>query len=109
MNKLHAVLRQRGTPVPLGVVDKWARGQELITTHKDRRLRPRRYRNVVVRTIGKLWDADLMEMSKLRFRDNFPIKFVLVCTDAFSRFCYTVPLERKKASDTAEDLLDDAP
>lgn len=61
--------------------------------HKNARVNFRR-RQVILRDIDDLWQADLMDMQSVSKRNN-NCKFILVVIDAFSKFVWALPILRK--------------
>ena len=77
-------------------VKRWLSEQETYTLHKPVRYRFRR-RRVVVGGINHQWQADLVDMSRLK-RYNDGHTFILTVIDVFSKKAWSVPLKNKSAS-----------
>ena len=77
-------------------VKQWLSEQDTYTLHKPVRYRFRR-RRVVVVGINHQWQADLVDMSRLkRYNDNHT--FLLTVIDVFSKKAWSIPLKNKSAS-----------
>ena len=77
-------------------VKRWLSEQDTYTLHKPVRYRFRR-RRVVVGGINHQWQADLVDMSRLK-RYNDEHTFILTVIDVFSKKAWSVPLKNKSAS-----------
>ena len=77
-------------------VKQWLSEQDTYTLHKPVRYRFRR-RRVVVGGINHQWQADLVDMSRLK-RYNDDHTFLLTVIDVFSKKAWSIPLKNKSAS-----------
>ena len=77
-------------------VRQWLSEQDTYTLHKPVRYRFRR-RRVVVGGINHQWQADLVDMSRLK-RYNDDHTFLLIVIDVFSKKAWSIPLKNKSAS-----------
>ena len=77
-------------------VKQWLSEQDTYTLHKPVRYRFRR-RRVVVGGINHQWQADLVDMSRLK-RYNDDHTFLLTVIDVFSKKAWSIPLKNKLAS-----------
>ena len=77
-------------------VKRWLSEQDTYTLHKPVRYRFRR-RRVVVGGINHQWQADLVDMSRLK-RYNDGHTFILTVIDVLSKKAWSVPLKNKSAS-----------
>lgn len=68
--------------------------------HKDVRIHfPRR--NVILRDIDDLWQADLIDMQAFS-KVNAGYKYILVIIDGFSKYAWAVPLKQKNKDDVSK-------
>ena len=86
---------QRVVPAERGV-KRWLSKQDAYTLHKPVRRRFKR-RCVVVGGPNQQWDADLVDMSRLKQVNN-EITFLLTVIDVFSKRAWCVPLKSKSAA-----------
>ena len=77
-------------------VKQWLSEQDTYTLHKPVRYRFRR-RRVVVGAINHQWQADLVDMSRLK-RYNDDHTFLLTVIDVFSKKAWSIALKNKSAS-----------
>jgi len=77
-------------------VKQWLSEQDTYTLHKPVRYRFRR-RRVVVGGINHQWQADLVDMSRLK-RYNDDHTFLLTVIDVISKKAWPIPLKNKSAS-----------
>ena len=81
--------------VPEQKVEQWLSEQDAYTLHKPVRRRFKR-RCVVVGGPNQQWQADLVDMSRLK-KTNDGITFLLTVIDVFSKIAWCVPLKNKSA------------
>ena len=74
-------------------VEEWAQPELSYTLHRPSR-RNFRHGKILTHTIDYLWEADLVDMSKLS-RENKGYKFLLVVIDTFSKVAWVQPLKNK--------------
>ena len=77
------------------VVQRWLSEQVAYILHKPVRTRFKR-RCVIVGGRNQQWQADLVDLSKLK-RDNGGVTFLLTVIDIFSKKAWCVPLKNKSA------------
>ena len=77
-------------------VKQWLSEQDAYTLHKPVRIRFKR-RRVIVGGRNHQWQADLVDLSKLK-KDNDGYVFLLTVIDVFSKRAWCVPLKNKSAS-----------
>ena len=77
-------------------VERWLSTQDAYTLHKPVRRRFKR-RCVVVGGPNQQWQADLVDMSRLKQANN-EITFLLTVIDVFSKRAWCVPLKSKSAA-----------
>ena len=82
--------------VPEQDVERWLLEQDAYTLHKPVRRRFKR-RCVVVGGPNQQWQADLVDMSRLK-KVNDGITFILTVIDVFSKLAWCVPLKNKSAA-----------
>lgn len=87
---------RRVTRVPVKAVKQWLSEQDAYTLHKPVRIRFKR-RRVIVGGRNHQWQADLVDLSKLK-KDNDGYVFLLTVIDVFSKRAWCVPLKNKSAS-----------
>ena len=91
-----------GTKIKTDGIKEWLKGQEAYTLHKTIKRRfPRR--RVIVRGIDDQWQADLLDVSKVK-SDNDGVNFLLTCIDVFSKFAWVVPLKNKSAEEVVAGM-----
>ena len=102
--KLHSVIKREGRyDISFSRIDDWAKSQDIITLHKQARLKPTRYRRVIAPGINHLWDSDLLVLNGERFtRANEGIAYILVTIDVFSRYCRAEPITSKGGKHVCE-------
>ena len=76
-------------------VERWLSTQDAYTFHRPVRRRFKR-RSVVVGGPNQQWQADLVDMSRLK-RPNDETKFLLTVIDVFSKRAWCIPLKSKSA------------
>ena len=91
------VLR-RVTRMPRKMVAEWLSEQDAYTLHKPARRHFKRQR-VIVGGLHQQWQADLVDLSKLK-KDNNGMIFLLTVIDVFSKVAWCVPMKNKSALDT---------
>ena len=84
--------------VPKQDVERWLSKQDAYTLHKPVRRRFKR-RCVVVGGPNQQWQADLVDMSRLK-KVNDGITFILTVIDVFSKLAWCVPLKKNKSAAT---------
>ena len=77
-------------------VERWLSTQDAYTLHKPVRRRFKR-RCVVVGGPNQQWQADLVDMSRLKQANN-EITFLLTVIDVFSKRAWCIPLKGKSAA-----------
>ena len=77
-------------------VERWLSTQDAYTLHKPVRRRFKR-RCVVVGGPNQQWQADLVDMSRLKQANN-EITFLLTVIDVFSKRAWCIPLKSKSAA-----------
>ena len=82
---------RRVTRVPRKIVAEWLWEQDAYTLHKPARRHFKR-RRVIVGGIHQQWQADLVDMSKLK-KDNEGMTFLLTVIDVFSKVAWCVPMK----------------
>ena len=82
--------------VPEQDVERWLSEQDTYTLHKPVRRRFKR-RCVVVGGPNQQWQADLVDMSRLK-KVNDGTTFILTVIDVFSKLAWCVPLKNKSAA-----------
>lgn len=82
-------------PVQRNKFKNWLLKQESYTLHRPKKKKFKRSK-VVVYGIDKLWQADLVDVSKFSKQNN-GIKYLLTIIDVFSKFAWIVPLINKSA------------
>ena len=87
---------RRVTRAPVKAVKQWLSEQDAYTLHKPVRIRFKR-RRVIVGGRNHQWQADLVDLSKLK-KDNDGYVFLLTVIDVFSKRAWCVPLKNKSAS-----------
>ena len=82
----------------------WSKELETYAMHKSARknfCRERIYTN----SIDYLWEIDLVDVSRLKeYNDGY--KFLLVCSDTFSKYVWLRPLKKKTGKATVEAFTD---
>ena len=87
---------RRVTRAPVKAVKQWLSEQDAYTLHKPVRIRFKR-RRVIVGGRNHQWQADLVDLSKLK-KDNDGYVFLLTVIDVFSKRAWCIPLKNKSAS-----------
>ena len=76
-------------------ITKWLQDQDTYTLHKQARKRFKR-RRIVVGGINHLFQADLIDASKIK-DENDEYRYILTCIDVFSKRAWAVPIKTKKS------------
>jgi hypothetical protein len=100
---LYRVLQREGKyDIPLAVIKKWLKGQEIYTLYKHAQRNFKR-RRVIVGGIDSIWDVDLIDFNKPRYvKDNEgKYSYILVAIDILSRKLWLRPLPSKSGADVA--------
>ena len=87
---------RRVTRLPQQVVKEWLSAQDAYTLHKPARRHFKR-RRVIVGGMHQQWQADLVDMSKVK-NDNEGMTFILTVIDVFSKVAWCVPMKNKSAA-----------
>ena len=87
---------RRVTRVPRKIVAEWLSEQDAYTLHKPARRHFKR-RRVIVGGIHQQWQADLVDLTKLK-KDNEGMTFLLTVIDVFSKVAWCVPMKNKSAA-----------
>ena len=87
---------RRVTRLPRKVVQEWLSAQDAYTLHKPARRHFKR-RRVIVSGMHQQWQADLVDMSKVK-KDNEGMAFILTVIDVFSKVAWCVPMKNKSAA-----------
>ena len=91
------------TRVPRKIVAEWLSEQDAYTLHKPARRHFKR-RRVIVGGIHQQWQADLVDLTKLK-TDNEGMIFLLTVIDVFSKVAWCVPMKNKSAASLTAALL----
>ena len=81
-------------------IRQWLQDQEAYSLTRGARRKYTRS-HVVVSGLDSQWDVDLMDMVDLA-KQNYGIKYVLVCVDIFSRYAHCQQINRKQAKDVLQ-------
>ena len=87
---------RRVTRLPEKTVKAWLSAQDTYTLHKPARRHFKR-RQVIVGGMHQQWQADLVDMSKVK-RVNDGMAFLLTMIDVFSKVAWCVPMKNKPAA-----------
>ena len=102
-SKIKKAILDAGLSIKDKQLDKWLRGNESYTKHRDTRKTFKRSK-VITRGLNYLFDVDLMDMSNVS-KENNGITFILVVIDAFSRRLFLEPLPTKSAKDVLKAFM----
>ena len=87
---------RRVTRMPRKMFAEWLSEQDVFTLHKPTRRHFRR-RRVIVSGLRQQWQADLVNLSKLK-KDNNGMTFLLTVIDVFSKVAWCVSMKNKSAA-----------
>ena len=87
---------RRVTRLPRKTVTAWLSAQDVYTLHKPARRHFKR-RRVIVGGMLQQWQADLVDMSKVK-GVNDGMAFLLTMIDVFSKVAWCVPMKNKSAA-----------
>ena len=87
---------RRVTRIPRKKVAEWLSEQDAYTLHKPARRHFKR-RLVIVSGLRQQWQADLVDLSRLK-KHNDLMTFLLTVIDVFSRVAWGVPMKNKSAA-----------
>ena len=87
---------RRVTRVQRKIVAEWLSEQDAYTLHKPARRHFKR-RRVIVGGIHQQWQADLVDLTKLK-KDKDGMTFLLTVIDVFSKVAWCVPMKNKSAA-----------
>ena len=93
---------RRVTRVPRKIVAEWLSEHDAYTIHKPTRRHFKR-RRVIVGGMGQQWQADLIDLTKLK-NDNDGMTFLLTVIDVFSKVAWCVSMKNKSAASLAAAL-----
>ena len=93
---------RRVTRLPQKAVTAWLSAQDAYTLHKPARRHFKR-RQVIVGGMHQQWQADLVDMSKVK-RVNNGMTFLLTVIDVFSKVAWCVPMKNKSAASLVKAL-----
>ena len=80
-----------------GTIKRWLSKQDTYTLHKTPRRRfPRR--KIIVSGIDDQWQADLIDLSRLK-KHNKGYTFILTVIDVFSKVAWAIPLKQKTGAE----------
>ena len=94
---------RRVTRMPRKMVAEWLSEQDAYTLHKPARRHFKR-RRVIVGGLHQQWQADFVDMSKLK-KDNDCMTFLLTVIDVFSKVAWCVPMKSKSAASMVEAFI----
>ena len=97
-NKLWKYVRASGRNITRKNLNDWLSKQDVYTSHHPIIRRFAR-KKVVTRGVDDVWDADLLDMTKLS-KDNDGVSFLGIFIDIFSRFLYVIPMKNKTTKET---------
>ena len=100
-DKLYKTIKEEGRfRITHKKLRKWLSAQETYTLHRPARRNYSR-RRIIVGSIGKQADADLIDIRSLsKFNDNY--SFILLYIDIFSKYIWTQPLKTKSGAEVVE-------
>ena len=87
---------RRVTRIPRKKIAEWLSEQDAYTLHKPARRHFKR-RLVIVSGLHQQWQADLVDLSRLK-KHNDGMTFLLTVIDVFSRVAWCVPMKNKSAA-----------
>ena len=87
---------RRVTRMPRKMVAEWLSEQDAYTLHKPARRNFKR-RRVIGGGLRQQWQADLVDLSKLK-KDNNGMTFLLTVIDVFSKVAWCIPMKNKSAA-----------
>ena len=87
---------RRFTRVPRKIVAEWLSEHDAYTLHQPARRHFKR-RRVIVGGIRQQWQADLVDLTKLK-NDKDGMTFLLTVIDVFSKVAWCVPMKNKSAA-----------
>ena len=87
---------RRVARIPRKIVVEWLSEHNAFTLHKPARHHFKR-RRVIVGGLRQQWQADLVDLSKLK-KDNDGMTFLLTVIDLFSKEAWCVPMKNKSAA-----------
>ena len=87
---------RRVTRIPRKMVAEWLSEQDAYTLHKPARRHFKR-RCIIVGGLHQQWQADLVDLSKLK-KDNNGMTFLLTVIDVFSKVAWCVHMKNKSAA-----------
>ena len=93
---------RRITRVPRKIVAEWLSEHDAYTLHKPARRHFKR-RPVIVGGMRQQWQADLVDLTKLK-NDNDGMTFLLTVIDVFSKVAWCVPMKNKSAASLVKAL-----
>ena len=102
VNKLWKFVRASGRNITRKSLNEWLSEQDVYTSHHPI-IRRFACQKVITRGIDDVWDADLMDMSKLA-NDNDGYTTIGVFIDIFSRYLYVVPMKNKTSNETLKAI-----
>ena len=92
--------RVNGLHVTREQVEAFLADQKTYSLHKPVRRKFRR-NYTFASGIDKQWQADLVDMAKLKHFNN-GYRYILTCIDIFSKYAWAIPLKRKTAGDMVD-------
>jgi len=100
VDSLMREIKKRKLNIKLNEVKYWLAQQEEYTLHKSLKKKIKRNK-VISYGIDDVWQADLVDMSKLS-RANKGFKFLLTVIDVLSKKAWAIPLKNKSANSVLE-------
>lgn len=103
IDKLYSVAKLKDPHLSRKDVRNWLASEMTYSLHTQVQDKFTRNR-CIVEHVDEQWQADLVDMSKLR-RSNSNTSFILTVIDMFSKFAFTIPLKSKSALSLREAFL----
>ena len=102
VNRLYDDVKKGIFNISRSKIKEWLMRQDTYTLHKPIRRNLKRNR-VIVGGIDQQWQMDLADMQSMqKFNDGY--RYLLVCTDVFSKYAWVVPLKNKTGPSLVEAL-----
>lgn len=101
INNLMRQIKLDGMKIKRSELKEWLKSQDAYTIHKPVRKKfP--FRKVFVWTVDSLWQCDLVDMQKYKFKGY---NYILTIIDVFSKYAWAIKLKHKTGSEVKDAFL----
>ena len=100
LNPLFREAKKQIKTLKAGDVSQWLSDQDAYTLHRPARVHLKRNKTIVSK-VDAQWQADLVDMEQFAWY-NKGYKYILVCIDILSKYCWVKVLKAKTGKEVAK-------